>query len=220
MNISIAEQYIFVALQMAVEATLAGPDGVEVLNQALIMALTTGNSHSSGFTESEAKNFTVLRRFVAQSEESDIEFCGTLFECIQADPTTGAEVGERVMSFRSTEFVDDAVRKTCRKFDGRRSNSSVDAITNGESVVVSHIVCAKMTPAISDKIQCVGQFIDNRVGVKFSKANLPSVKLKRPPWASSLSRENRFCLTVVNMLNPEDIKGDKLLLNRVMFRSQ
>src|SRR5690606_2922707 len=35
---------------------------------------------------------------------------GTVFRCIKDDPLTGAKADELVMSFRSTEFIDDAAR--------------------------------------------------------------------------------------------------------------
>lgn len=110
MNISVAEQYKFIGLQMAAEANLVDPDGLPFSGAVLISALVRGNGHSSVFTRTEAEHFAEHWRVVAQSEESGTGFCGTLFECIQSDPTTGTVAGERVISFRSTEFIDDAVR--------------------------------------------------------------------------------------------------------------
>ncbi len=95
-------------LQMASEALLANPDGS--LRTDLKKALIDGNNHASKFTATQADNFLAHWQVIAQKPNTGTGFSGTLFKCIADDPATGAKVGELVMSFRSTEFIDDAAR--------------------------------------------------------------------------------------------------------------
>lgn len=109
MTIFLNEQNKFVTLQMAAEAFLSTESGTPKSGIALITALQVGNKHSSTFTEQDAEYFAQHWRVVDETETAT-GFSGTLFECIADDPETGAKREERVISFRSTEFVDDAVR--------------------------------------------------------------------------------------------------------------
>jgi len=109
MSLQLNEQYKFVKLQMAAEAFLIDDNGNPHIGRAYIDALNTGNNHSSKFTAAEAANFAGTWEVVAQ-ESTNTGFSGTLFKCIKSDPATGATQGELIMSFRSTEFIDDAVR--------------------------------------------------------------------------------------------------------------
>lgn len=88
---------------MAAEAFIADPGLLEG-------ALIEGNYHTSKFTTVQAENFIKHWRVLDQKLNTSTGFSGTLFECIADDPVTGAKVGERVLSFRSTEFIDDAAR--------------------------------------------------------------------------------------------------------------
>jgi len=108
MTLQLNEQYKFVQLQMAAEAFLMA-DKKPVADVALVSALTKGNSYSSKFTLDEAQHFAQHWRVLDQVE-TKTGFSGTLFICTAKDPATGALKDELVMSFRSTEFVDDAVR--------------------------------------------------------------------------------------------------------------
>ena len=108
MNLNLNEQYKFVQVQMAAEAFLK-LDRKIVAASEFIDALTTGNGYSSKFTLDEAEHFTKHWSVIDQVE-TKTGFSGTLFKCVISDPATGALKNELVMSFRSTEFVEDAVR--------------------------------------------------------------------------------------------------------------
>ena len=107
---SINEILKYSELQMAAEAFLISDGGPTTDPIDLIRALVNGNDHASRFTEIEAQRFTEYWRVVDQQENTGTGFSGTLFECIQDDPLSGAKMGEQVISFRSTEFIDDAAR--------------------------------------------------------------------------------------------------------------
>lgn len=99
----------FANLQMAAEATRLN----EVLAGTLTLeaALISGNNRSSAFTTSEATNFAKDWIVVAHEPNTDTGFSGTVFQFTGADdPARGLIRGQLVMSFRSTEFIDDAVR--------------------------------------------------------------------------------------------------------------
>jgi pimeloyl-ACP methyl ester carboxylesterase len=87
----------YAELQLAAEAYFSFPIGIDGLQDALLF----GNSRVSRLTETQAADFVthyqVLDRISTKSG-----FSGTLFEDRQTH--------ERILSFRSTEFVDDAVR--------------------------------------------------------------------------------------------------------------
>lgn len=104
-------------LQMAAEAFLATDSGEPKIGTDFIKALTDGNLHASKFTETQAKDFADHWIAVDQRINSGTGFSGTLFKCIQDDPITGAKAGELVLSFRSTEFIDEA-----RNGDGAQLN--------------------------------------------------------------------------------------------------
>ena len=112
-NPSIADLLKYADLQMAAEAflTVLPIDGSALKSgQELLDALISGNGHASKFTETQAKNFLAHWTLVAQQPNTGTGFSGTLFRCTTEDPATGAEVGELVMCFRSTEFLDDSAR--------------------------------------------------------------------------------------------------------------
>jgi hypothetical protein len=98
----------YVDLQMAAEAFLVDATGAFVPN--LPKALTDGNELVSRFTQTQAKEFLKHWRVVTQMPNTKTGFSGTVFECRVDDPLTGAKARERVLSLRSTEFVDDHLR--------------------------------------------------------------------------------------------------------------
>lgn len=108
---TIAEYLKYANLQMAAEAFLKAKDtGAENYSgDRLTGALVVGNKHASVFTPTQAGDFSTHWKVLDQCPNTASGFSGTLFECIEDDPTTGAKKGELVVSFRSTEFVDDAV---------------------------------------------------------------------------------------------------------------
>jgi hypothetical protein len=110
MSITVNSEYKFSILQMAAEAFLLDSGSVPLTGSRLVASLVRGNDHTSKFTESEAAAFSTHWEVVSQKANTGTGFSGTLFKCIKDDPATGAVAGELVMSFRSTEFIDDAVR--------------------------------------------------------------------------------------------------------------
>ena len=87
-------------LQMAAEALLVNDDGS--LKSDLKKALTEGNKHASKFTAPKADAFLAEWSVVAQRANTSSGFSGTLFK--------SNKTNEYVLSFRSTEFIDDAAR--------------------------------------------------------------------------------------------------------------
>jgi Ca2+-binding RTX toxin-like protein len=74
------------------------------------VVLETGNRHSSKFTATEAKKFTDQWTVVEHISNTTTGFSGTLFQAVKDDPTQGVVRGQYTLSFRSTEFLDDAAR--------------------------------------------------------------------------------------------------------------
>jgi hypothetical protein len=100
-DLSIAQQLQYAKLQMASEAFLDNNDQPKT-GEDLIAALIRGNDHASKFaTKQEATDFLDDWIVVAQKPNTSSGFSGTLFQ----NRTTH----EYVISFRSTEFIDDAV---------------------------------------------------------------------------------------------------------------
>jgi hypothetical protein len=106
-----AELLKYADLQMAAEAFLANENGIVKTGAELKKALTDGNFHSSKFTEPQAINFLANWEIVAQRPNTSTGFSGTLFKYSgPTDAAKGVTNGELVMSFRSTEFIDDSAR--------------------------------------------------------------------------------------------------------------
>lgn len=102
----------YAELQLAAEAFITD-EKTDVLygaNLPLINALTIGNFRNSKFSEMQAVRFSEHWEALDQKKNSGSGFSGTLFRCTLDDPSTGAKKGEFVISLRSTEFIDDAVR--------------------------------------------------------------------------------------------------------------
>lgn len=104
---TIAEYLKYANLQMAAEAFIRDPETLVLASsgQELINKLVAGNGHASRFTASEAaklsdpaKGWTILD----QRANTNTGFSGTLFQ--------NTITRELVVSFRSTEFIDDAAR--------------------------------------------------------------------------------------------------------------
>lgn len=100
---TISEYLKFANLQMAAEAFLVRDDGT--VRDDIAAALIAGNNHASRFTETQAIKFTDPVEgwtVLDQRANTATGFSGTLF--------TNNRTGELVLSFRSTEFIDDAAR--------------------------------------------------------------------------------------------------------------
>ena len=109
MTTSSTNEYLkYVTLQLAAEAFIRDPLNPESLASsglALINVLIAGNKRASRFTPIQASEFADQWVVLDQCVNTATGFSGTLFKN-RADPT------ELVISFRSTEFADDAVRDT------------------------------------------------------------------------------------------------------------
>jgi Ca2+-binding RTX toxin-like protein len=104
MTINAVSTYLkYANLQMAAEALLEDPESFS-------SQLTTGNNRSSKFTNVIADQFVQDWKVVAYQPNTSTGFSATLFQCLVDDPARGLVKGELALSFRSTEFVDDAVR--------------------------------------------------------------------------------------------------------------
>jgi len=103
----------YAGLQLAAEAFIApknsAPGNTEfrLLDEDL---LVNGNGRSSKFTETQAQEFVRDWTVVEHISNTTTGFSGTLFRALRDDPTRGIVAGELVLSFRSTEFADDAAR--------------------------------------------------------------------------------------------------------------
>jgi len=109
-------------LQMAAEAgfgvdvstsTAVGDfKDITKVNGQLKDLLLTGNRRNSRFTDTLSDQFISDWEVVAHQPNTATGFSGTLFRCKTTDAERGLTAGELVLSFRSTEFVDDAARDT------------------------------------------------------------------------------------------------------------
>jgi len=101
---TIAEILDYANLQMAADAFLANPADPTgtTLKSDIRQALIDGNKHASVFTETQADEFLKHWEVVTQKANTGTGFSGTLFR--------NRQTRELVMSFRSTEFIDDSAR--------------------------------------------------------------------------------------------------------------
>ena len=100
-------------LQMAAEAFLRDKVSGALISSGtgLITALTDGNKRASKFTQIQAEEFAKHWIVVDQKANTATGFSGTLFKYTgPTDAAKGLTNGELVMSFRSTEFLDDNAR--------------------------------------------------------------------------------------------------------------
>jgi hypothetical protein len=107
----IATYLKFSNLQMAAEADYINV--TDFSNQDFIKAaLIRGNNRSSKFTATQADQFIADGWTVVEDKSNTATgFSGTLFRYTgETDAARGLVKGELVMSFRSTEFIDDAAR--------------------------------------------------------------------------------------------------------------
>ena len=98
----IATYLKYANLQMASEAFLVDATGKILAGKPLVDALIYGNGHPSRFPTLLAEEFANTWEVVAQQENTPSGFSGTLFR--------EKATGNLVMSFRSTEAIDDTLR--------------------------------------------------------------------------------------------------------------
>ena len=72
--------------------------------------LKDGNNHTSILTAPQIKEFMENWEVVAYLPNTTTGFSGTLFKAKRDIPGTTIKAGEKVMSLRSTEFIDDETR--------------------------------------------------------------------------------------------------------------
>ncbi|KAB2924789.1 MAG: hypothetical protein F9K30_08730 [Dechloromonas sp.] len=112
----IASYLTYANLQMAAEALygyeLTSSNPVALTKPVLDAAvLIKGNDHASKFPEALADRFVNEWEILAHQPNTSSGFSGTLFRYKgENDPTRGLTFGDLVLSFRSTEFIDDALR--------------------------------------------------------------------------------------------------------------
>ena len=100
---TIADYLKYADLQMAAEAFIRNPETGELATGSDVIALLKrGNNHSSKFTETQAQAFVNQWEVLDQEANTDTGFSGTLFK--------NRDTKELILSFRSTEFIDDAIR--------------------------------------------------------------------------------------------------------------
>ena len=118
-------QYLeFCNLQVASEAFLVDKNDLpntilsaSLVDQNLINKLVQGNEHSSKFTDVQAADFASKWEVVAHKGNTNTGFSGTLFKAKVTIPGTGIVEGQYVISFRSTEFIEDSIH------DNRATNT-------------------------------------------------------------------------------------------------
>lgn len=102
-TLSAANGLEYARLQLAAEAFLLGPDGnVFPSETQLASALMAGNLHSSLLARQDASELLKRWSVVEQASNTRTGFSATLFK--------NKSSGDYVISFRSTEFIDDYVR--------------------------------------------------------------------------------------------------------------
>ncbi len=101
---TVSEYLSYANLQMAAESFVRDERTNVLNNQGLpyVTALTNGNLHASRFVVSQAEKFTAEWEVLDQKANTKTGFSGTLFR--------NKDTNETVLSFRSTEFIDDAAR--------------------------------------------------------------------------------------------------------------
>jgi len=112
MTHKITEYLKYAHLQMGSEAlyNLASAPPGSKSSSLDVTILKGGNGRSSKFTEVNADRFTDTWDVVEHISNTSTGFSGTLFRAKKGDTEYGIEAGELVLSFRSTEFADDAAR--------------------------------------------------------------------------------------------------------------
>lgn len=106
-TLPVADYLKYANLQMAAEAFIRNEETGVLADpgRPLKDALIAGNKHASVFTETEAAKFAdpdTGWTVIDQRANTKTGFSGTLFK--------SNETGDLVLSFRSTEFIDDAIR--------------------------------------------------------------------------------------------------------------
>jgi hypothetical protein len=119
MTTQLANTIKYADLQLAAEAFFIGKTlGAGLVRNAEINGgseidkadLIRGNTRTSLFTTESAAQFAADWEIVEHIANTGTGFSGTLFKARNTDAARGITAGELVLSFRSTEFLDDAAR--------------------------------------------------------------------------------------------------------------
>jgi hypothetical protein len=118
MATQLANQLKYANLQLAAEAFFIAKNAAPstkrgLLNGASLISvdeLKAGNTRSSRFTTEAATEFSLDWEIVEHIANTTTGFSGTLFRARRSDEARGIKAGELVLSFRSTEFLDDSAR--------------------------------------------------------------------------------------------------------------
>ncbi|MDA8447760.1 hypothetical protein, partial [Paracidovorax valerianellae] len=101
---TIAEYLSYANLQIAAESFIRDEKTNRLRNAGTeyVDVLAAGNDHSSRFVKTQADKFADEWEVLDQKANTKTGFSGTLFR--------NRDTRETVLSFRSTEFIDDAAR--------------------------------------------------------------------------------------------------------------
>ena len=112
LTLTTADYLKYANLQMAAEAFIRDEKTLELFGtgQPLIEILKAGNKRSLLFTETQATAFAGQWEVVDQRANTPTGFSGTLFKAIKDNAALGIKKDDLVVSFRSTEFIDDFAR--------------------------------------------------------------------------------------------------------------
>ncbi|MDO8789725.1 MAG: hypothetical protein Q7J42_16745, partial [Sulfuritalea sp.] len=149
---TIADYLKFANLQVAAEALYnfnATPPGTNLTPSAIFAndipegILTTGNLHNSKFTVTEATKFAAQWTVVEHISNTSTGFSGTLFK--------DKDTGDLVLSFRSTEFIDDAARdnEATNKLEISETGFAFGQLSDMESWYQSLQATGKITGPLS-----------------------------------------------------------------------
>ncbi len=109
-NLQVASEAFLLPLETASENPKEHIPTGNILEE---IKLTEGNKHSTMFTPTMAEDFVGKWKVVDHISNTKTGFSGTLFEATKTitdkDGKPIVETGQQVLSFRSTEFIEDAV---------------------------------------------------------------------------------------------------------------
>ena len=140
MSNEITSHLKYANLQMAAEAIKLN----EVVAGTITLkaAVEFGNNRSSKFTGTQAQEFANTWEVVDHKPDTSTGFSGTLFK--------NKQTGELVMSFRSTEFADDAARdnQATNSMEIKEEGWAFGQIDDMESWVSSLKASGKIDPGV------------------------------------------------------------------------
>ncbi len=169
MAINDSTKYLkYANVQMAAES-LFGVDLVNVAPSTTKGAgsmsqqtLVRGNNRASQFTKTQATEFLKNLDVVERLADTKTGFSGTLFRALKDDPAAGITAGELVLSFRSTEFIDDAAR------DNMATNTLEVKESGWAFIAEGHVFQNRKTPNPRADTSVSGGNVRLRVPLEFT----------------------------------------------------